>query len=50
MPEVFRSRIYEPIDVTGLHRDRIIAFRRFAGRQQVVVVAARRRGHDRRRQ
>jgi (1->4)-alpha-D-glucan 1-alpha-D-glucosylmutase len=41
MPEVFRSGAYEPIDVTGLHRDRIIAFRRFAGREQVVVVAAR---------
>ena len=41
MPEVFRSGAYEPVEVTGLHRDRIIAFRRFAGREQVVVVAAR---------
>jgi (1->4)-alpha-D-glucan 1-alpha-D-glucosylmutase len=41
MPEVFRSGAYEPIEVAGPHRDHIISFRRFAGREQVVIVAAR---------
>ena len=47
----FASGAYEPVEVTGPHRDHIVAFRRSAGRERVVVVAARHfAGHDRRRQ
>jgi (1->4)-alpha-D-glucan 1-alpha-D-glucosylmutase len=41
LPAVFRDGSYEPVEVTGLHRDRILAFRRSAGRDHVVVAVAR---------
>jgi (1->4)-alpha-D-glucan 1-alpha-D-glucosylmutase len=41
LPAVFRDGGYEPVEVTGPHRDHILAFRRSAGRDQVLVAAAR---------
>jgi (1->4)-alpha-D-glucan 1-alpha-D-glucosylmutase len=41
MPAVFRDSAYEPVEVTGPHREHIVAFRRFAGRDHVVVAVAR---------
>ncbi len=38
---MFRDGGYEPVEVTGPHRDHIVAFRRAAGRDRVVVAAAR---------
>jgi (1->4)-alpha-D-glucan 1-alpha-D-glucosylmutase len=41
LPAVFRDGDYEPVEVTGPHRDHIVAFRRTAGRDRVVVAVAR---------
>jgi (1->4)-alpha-D-glucan 1-alpha-D-glucosylmutase len=41
MATVFRDGAYEPIEVTGPEREHILAFRRSAGRDHVVVAAAR---------
>jgi (1->4)-alpha-D-glucan 1-alpha-D-glucosylmutase len=41
LPSVFRDGGYEAVEVSGADRDRIVAFRRFAGRESVVVAAAR---------
>jgi (1->4)-alpha-D-glucan 1-alpha-D-glucosylmutase len=41
MPAVFRDGAYEPVEVTGPNRDHILAFRRSAGRDHVVVAVAR---------
>jgi (1->4)-alpha-D-glucan 1-alpha-D-glucosylmutase len=41
MPALFRDGAYEPVEVTGPHCEHILAFRRSAGRDQVVVAAAR---------
>ena len=41
MPTVFRDGAYEAVGVTGPHREHILAFRRSAGRDQVVVAVAR---------
>ena len=50
MPALFRDGAYEPVEVAGPDRDHILAFRRFAGRDHVVVAVARHIGrHDRRR-
>jgi (1->4)-alpha-D-glucan 1-alpha-D-glucosylmutase len=38
---VFRDGAYEPIAVSGPHRDHIVAFCRTAGRERVVVAVAR---------
>ena len=37
MPALFRDGAYEPVEVTGPHREHILAFRRSAGRDRVVV-------------
>ena len=34
MPALFRDGAYEPVEVAGPDRDHILAFRRFAGRDQ----------------
>jgi (1->4)-alpha-D-glucan 1-alpha-D-glucosylmutase len=41
LPAVFGGGGYEPIDVTGPHRDHVVAFQRSAGRDRVVVAVAR---------
>ena len=41
LPALFRDGTYEPVEVTGPHRDQIVAFRRSSGRNRVVVAAAR---------
>jgi (1->4)-alpha-D-glucan 1-alpha-D-glucosylmutase len=41
LPAVFRDGNYEPVEVTGPPRDHIVAFRRTAGRNRVVVAVAR---------
>ena len=44
MPALFRDGAYEPAEVAGPDRDHILAFRRFAGRDHVVVAVARHMG------
>ena len=44
LPTLFTDGAYEPITVTGPHRDEIVAFSRSAGRNRVIVAAARRFG------
>ena len=41
MPDVFTSGDYEPLAVSGPHRDHVIAFARRHGRDAVVVAVAR---------
>jgi (1->4)-alpha-D-glucan 1-alpha-D-glucosylmutase len=41
LPAVFRDGAYEPVEVIGPHREHIVAFRRSAGRDRVVVAVAR---------
>lgn len=41
LPDVFTNGSYEPIEVSGRHRDHIIAFARKRGRQAVIVVVVR---------
>ncbi len=41
LPAVFRGGGYEPVEVTGPHRDHVVAFRRSAGRDSVIVAVAR---------
>ena len=41
MPALFRDGAYEPVEVAGPDRDHILAFRRSAGRDLVVVAVAR---------
>jgi (1->4)-alpha-D-glucan 1-alpha-D-glucosylmutase len=41
LPTLFRDGGYEPVEVTGPDRDHVLAFRRAAGRDQVVVAVAR---------
>ena len=40
-PALFRGGAYEPIEVTGPHRDHVLAFARSAGRDRVVVAVGR---------
>jgi (1->4)-alpha-D-glucan 1-alpha-D-glucosylmutase len=42
MPDVFDNGDYEPLAVSGQHRDHVIAFARRHGRDAVVVAVARR--------
>jgi (1->4)-alpha-D-glucan 1-alpha-D-glucosylmutase len=41
MPALFRDGAYEPVEVTGPHREHILAFRRSTGRDCVVVAVGR---------
>jgi (1->4)-alpha-D-glucan 1-alpha-D-glucosylmutase len=41
LPAVFGDGDYARVEVTGPHRDHIVAFRRSAGRDRVVVAVAR---------
>jgi len=41
VPALFRDGGYQPIEVTGPHREHIVAFQRTAGRDRVVVAVAR---------
>jgi (1->4)-alpha-D-glucan 1-alpha-D-glucosylmutase len=41
LPEVFAQGDYEPLEVSGPHRDHVIAFARRRGRHAVIAAAAR---------
>jgi (1->4)-alpha-D-glucan 1-alpha-D-glucosylmutase len=41
MADVFANGVYEPLQVSGLHSDHVIAFARRRGRHAVIVAAAR---------
>jgi (1->4)-alpha-D-glucan 1-alpha-D-glucosylmutase len=41
LPEIFTAGDYEPLEVSGPHRDHVIAFARRRGRYAVIVAAAR---------
>jgi (1->4)-alpha-D-glucan 1-alpha-D-glucosylmutase len=41
LPNVFADGEYEPLEITGPHRDHVIAFARRRGRQAVIVAATR---------
>ncbi|MDH2386298.1 malto-oligosyltrehalose synthase [Bradyrhizobium sp. CER78] len=41
LPEVFTSGAYEPLTVSGPHRDHVIAFARRHGREAVIVAVAK---------
>jgi (1->4)-alpha-D-glucan 1-alpha-D-glucosylmutase len=41
LPAVFRDGIYEPVEVSGPHREHVVAFRRSRGRDHVVIAVAR---------
>jgi len=44
LANVFASGEYEPLEVSGLHRDHVIAFARRRGREAAIVVVMRRFG------
>jgi len=44
LPEMFASGEYEPLQVSGPHRDHVIAFARRRGRETAIVVVMRRFG------
>ena len=44
LPTLFADGAYEPVEVSGPHREEIVAFSRSSGRHRVVVAAARRFG------
>jgi (1->4)-alpha-D-glucan 1-alpha-D-glucosylmutase len=41
MPEIFAGGDYEPLEVSGPHRDHVIAFARRHGREAIIVAVAR---------
>jgi (1->4)-alpha-D-glucan 1-alpha-D-glucosylmutase len=41
LPALFCDGTYEPVEVTGPHRDQIVAFRRSSGHNRIMVAAAR---------
>ena len=41
LPDVFTNGDYEPLDVSGPHRDHVIAFARRHGRDAAIIVATR---------
>jgi (1->4)-alpha-D-glucan 1-alpha-D-glucosylmutase len=41
LPDVFAYGDYEPLEVSGPHRDHVVAFARRRGRQAVITAAAR---------
>jgi (1->4)-alpha-D-glucan 1-alpha-D-glucosylmutase len=41
LPEVFTSGVYEPLEVSGPHRDHMIAFARRHGNDAVISVVAK---------